>query len=270
MTLPGGHHPLRGDLRGKVAIVTGATQGVGEAIATRIAQWGGAGILLTGRDHVRGEAVLRRLEGLGTRAMFVAADLSLTASPGEVAAACERAFGRIDCLLNAAASTERGGLLDAGPDFIDTMFAANVRAPFLLMQAAARLMRKAGREGAMVNILSVNAHCGTPELAVYSATKGALATLTRNAANTLAADRIRVNGINLGWADTPAEHVVQERTSPHGRNWLEAAKRTRPFGRLIQVDEIADLAAFLLSANAGVMTGALIDYDQRVMGAPPP
>lgn len=122
----------------------------------------------------------------------------------------------------------------------------------------------------MVNILSVNAHCGTPELAMYSATKGALATQTRNAAKTLAADRIRVNGINLGWADMPAEHVVQERTSSHGSNWLEAAKRTRPFGRLIQMDEIADPAALLLSANVGVMTGALIDYDQRVMGAPPP
>lgn len=131
------------------------------------------------------------------------------------------------------------------------------------------MMREAGQGGAMVNILSMNAHCGTPELAVYSATKGAMATLTRNAANALKADRIRVNGINLGWTDTPAERALQERTSPHGKDWLEQAGRTRPYGRLIQAGEVADLAAFLLSANAGVMTGVLVDYEQWVVGAPP-
>ncbi len=261
--------PLRGDLRGKVAIVTGSTQGVGEAIAHRIVAWGGAGIVVTGRNRERGAAVARAIERQGARAVFVAADLGEAPAAECIVGECERAFGRVDCLVNAAASTERGGLLDAGAGFIDSMFASNVRAPFLLMQAAARLMRRAGQGGAIVNILSMNAHCGTPELAVYSATKGAMATLTRNAANTLLADRIRVNGINLGWADTPAEHVVQEKTSPHGRCWLEEANRTRPFGRLIEVDEIADLAAFLLSANAGVMTGALIDYEQWVVAAPP-
>ena len=178
-------------------------------------------------------------------------------------------FGRVDYLVNNAASTERGGLFDAEPGFIDAMFAQNVRTPLLLMQGAAKLMRRAGRGGAIVNILSMNAHCGTPELAVYSATKGAMATLTRNAANTLAGDRIRVNGINLGWADTPAEHVVQEKTSPHGVRWLEEANRTRPFGRLIHVDEVASLAAFLLSDHAGVMTGALIDTEQWVVGTAP-
>lgn len=260
---------LLGDLRGKVAIVTGSTQGVGEAIATRIVQWGGAGVVVCGRNRERGAAVVRLLEASGARAVFVAADLAEADAVARIVEACRQAFGRLDCLVNAAASTERGGLLDAEAAFVDAMFAANVRAPFLLMQAAARLMRAAGGGGAMVNILSVNAHCGAPELAVYSATKGALATLTRNAANALAGDRIRVNGINLGWTDTPAEHVVQEKTSPHGKGWLEAANRIRPFGRLIRADEVADLAAFLLSANAGVMTGALIDYEQWVVGAPP-
>lgn len=261
--------PLQGDLSGKVAVVTGSTQGVGEAIARRFVSWGGVGVVVTGRDRARGEAVARSLEGSGAQAVFVPADAADPGAATTIVAACEAKFGRLDCLVNAAANTERGGLLDAEAGFIDAMFAVNVRTPLLLMQAAARLMRRHGAGGAMVNILSMNVHCGAPDLAVYSATKGAMATLTRNAAHTLAPDRIRVNGINLGWADTPAEHVVQEKTSPHGTRWLEEARRTRPFGRLIAVDEIADLAAFLLSANAGVMTGSLIDYDQSVVGAPP-
>ena len=262
--------PLQGDLSGKVAIITGSTQGIGEAIAHRVADWGGAGVVVTGRDQARGEAVAHALEAKGARAVFVAAELGEADAAGRIADACQAAFGRVDCLVNAAASTARGGLLDAEAGFVDAMFAANVRAPFLLMQAAARMMRDAGQGGSMVNILSMNAHCGTPELAVYSATKGALATLTRNAADALKADRIRVNGINLGWADTPAERTLQERISPHGKDWLEQAGRTRPFGRLIETGEVADLAAFLLSANAGLMTGALIDYEQWVVGAPPP
>ena len=206
---------------------------------------------------------------MNARAIFVAADQAEPDAASKIVAACEAEFGRVDCLVNNVASTERGGALHAKPDFIDAVFAQNVRTPLLLMQRAMTLMRSAGQGGAIVNILSMNAHCGTPELAVHSATKGAMATLTRNAANTFSADRIRVNGINLGWADTPAEHVVQEKTSPHGARWLQEANRTRPFGRLIHVDEVANLAAFLLSEHAGVMTGALIDYEQSVVAMAP-
>ena len=107
-------------------------------------------------------------------------------------------------------------------------------------------MRRERTEGAVVNVLSVNAHCGLPELAAYSASKGGLAaTLTRNAANALAPDRIRVNGIYLGWTDTPAEHAVQERESRYGADWLAHAAASQPFGRLIDPEELADLIAFL-------------------------
>ena len=94
-------------------------------------------------------------------------------------------------------------------------------------------MRERGQGGAIVNILSINAHCGAPELAVYSATKGALAMLTRNAANAHRFDRIRVNGINVGWADTPAERIMQAETLGHGPGWLDAANASQPFGRLL-------------------------------------
>ena len=259
---------LRGDYAGRFVLVTGGAQGVGAAAARRLAEWGAAGVAICDRDRDTGEASAAALRAAGTRALFIPADLADAEAPARVVAACDAAFGRLDGLVNAAASTARGGLLDANAAFIDAMFAINLRAPFLLMQAVAGLMRRERAEGAMVNIASVNAHCGAENLAVYSASKGALATLTRNAANTLLRDRIRVNAIMLGWAETPTEHAVQRQESPHGADWLAHAAGRLPFGRLIDVEELADLIAFLLSRHAGVMTGALLDYNQRVLGAP--
>ncbi len=259
---------LRGDLAGKVVLVTGGAQGVGGAAARRAAEWGAAGLLLVGRDAEKGARAVAAVERIGSRAVFVSADLAETVAVARILAVCDEAFGRVDCLVNAAAWTDRGGLQDATAEFLDRMYAINLRAPFLLMQGAAERMRRDGIAGTMVNILSMNAHCGAPNLAAYSATKGAMATLTRNAANTLLHDRIRVNGITLGWVDTPAEHVVQERESPDGKDWLVKGAARLPFGRLIDVEELADFIAFLLSRHSGVMTGALIDYEQRVLGAP--
>jgi NAD(P)-dependent dehydrogenase (short-subunit alcohol dehydrogenase family) len=259
---------LTGDRGGKIVLVTGGSQGVGGAAARRAAEWGAAGLLIVGRDEGKGARAAAAIEALGARCVFVAADLADIAAVARVLRTCDDTFGRLDCLVNAAALTDRGGLLDATPEFLDRMYAVNQRAPYLLMQGAARLMRRDGVPGTMVNILSMNAHCGATDLTAYSATKGAMATLTRNAANSLLTDRIRVNAINLGWADTPAEHVVQRRTSPDGADWLAKGAAARPFGRLINVDELADLIAFLLSRHSGLMTGALIDYEQRVLGAP--
>jgi len=261
--------PLMGDYRDRVAVVTGGTQGVGASVARRLAQWGAGGIVICGRDTARGDAVRSDIETLGTPCVFVPADLSDPAACAAVIAAAQQRFGQLDGLLNAAASTDRGGLLDADAAFFDRMFALNTRAPFLLMQAAARLMIAASRPGAIVNVQSMNALVGHPNLAVYSASKGAMSTLTKNAGNSLRAHRIRVNAINLGWADTPAEHIVQRKEHPAGENWLAVAEAAMPFKRLIKVDDIADLAAFLLSDHAGVMTGSVIDYEQFVAGAPP-
>ena len=259
---------LTGDLRGAVVLVTGGAQGVGGAAARRAAEWGAAGVVICGRDAAKGARAAASIEALGARCEFVTADLADADACEHVIGACDRAFGRLDGLVNAAALTDRAGLLEADAAFIDRMLAINLRAPFLLMQGAAKLMRRDAIGGAIVNVLSVNAHCGQPELAAYSASKGGLATLTRNAANALAADRIRVNGIYLGWTDTPAEHDVQQRESRYGADWLAHAAATQPFGRLIDPEELADLIAFLLSRHAGVMTGALIDYGQVIPGAP--
>ncbi len=254
-------------LDGKVAIVTGATQGIGAAIAGTLAASGVSGLLITGRDPERGEAMARRLSGLGPKAVFVAADLAEEDAPARIVSQCLDVFGRIDALANAAGLTDRAGFLDADAAIWEKLFAVNARAPFFLMQGAIAAMKSRGGGGAIVNILSINAHCGAPDLAVYSATKGALATLTKNAAHAHKGDRIRVNGINMGWADTPGERRMQGETLGLGAGWIDAANAAVPFGRLLAAQEVANLAVFLLSDAAGPMTGSVIDQEQWVVGA---
>ncbi len=252
---------------GKVVLVTGSTQGIGRAIADTLARSSAGGLLVTGRDSARGNSVASELSQLGTPTEFVAADLADADTPANLVQECISRFGRIDGLVNAAGLTDRASFLDADMESWDTLFAVNARAPFFLMQAAISAMRERGEGGSIVNILSINAHCGTPELAVYSATKGALATLTRNAANAHRFDRIRVNGINVGWTDTPAERIMQAETLGLGPGWIDAANASSPFGRLLSAQDIANLAVFLLSDASGPMTGALIDQEQWVVGA---
>jgi NAD(P)-dependent dehydrogenase (short-subunit alcohol dehydrogenase family) len=181
-------------LSGKVGIVTGGTQGLGEAVARLLAERGAAGLVIVGRNEERGAAVAADISKGGCPTRFVAADLADMEACRKIVPAAEAAFGRVDTLVNAAGLTDRGTLLDTSPELFDAMFAINVRAPFFLMQDAAKAMIRQGIEGAMVNILSMGAHGGQPFIIAYCGSKGALATLTKNAAFSLMRNRIRVNG----------------------------------------------------------------------------
>jgi NAD(P)-dependent dehydrogenase (short-subunit alcohol dehydrogenase family) len=252
-------------LDGKVLVVTGATQGLGASIARRAARLGAAAIVVCGRDRERGDAVAAELEALGAEACFVAAELADVASCRAIVPACEERFGRLDGLVNAAGLSSRGTLDDTSPELWDRLFAVNARAPFLLMQQAARLMRQGGRGGSVVNIITMASHGGEPVLTAYAASKGALATLTRNAGYQLQPDRIRVNGLNIGWTATEGEHVVQTGTGQDA-GWLGEADASRPFGRLLRPDDIAPMVTYLLSDAAQMVTGSVIDFDQTVHG----
>jgi len=253
-------------LDGRVAVVTGGTQGLGEAIATDFAQRGLKGIVICGRNADKGRAVAERLAKRGCKAEFVKADLSAIEDCAKVVAAADRAFGRVDILVNAAAITDRGTIFDTSPQLFDTMFAVNVRAPFFLMQDALKIMRRESIRGSVVNILSMSAHGGQSFITAYCASKGALATLTKNVAFSVMRHGIRVNGLCIGWMDTPGEDRIMRLYHGAQDGWKEQAEAKLPTGRLLKVDEVARAAAFLASDQSGLMTGSIIDFDQSVLG----
>ena len=255
-----------GRFTGKIAGVTGAAQGIGEAVARLLAARGAAGMLLTDRNADKGNAVAASIAASGVPAEFVAADLDDMAQVAKIVPAADKRFGRVDVMVNCAGLTDRGTVWDTTVELCDRMFAINVRAPFFLMQAALKVMARERSEGAMVNIISVNAHRGASYLTAYSASKGALSTLTKNFAHSVAGRRIKVNGLNLGWVDTPGEHVTLKRFHNAEDNWLEEAEKNRPWGRLIKPDEVARAVAYLASDASGLKTGTEIDFDQSVLG----
>ena len=134
------------------------------------------------------------------------------------------------------------------------------------MQEAARLMRRGGGGGSIVNIITMASHGGEPVLTAYASSKGALAILTKNAGYQLQPDRIRVNGLNIGWTATEGEDATQRTFHGAGDDWRDEAARGLPMGKLGQPDEIADFVVLLLSDRSGVVTGSVIDWDQTVLG----
>ena len=246
---------------GKIALVTGAAQGIGEATARLLAERGVAGLILTDRNAEKGEAVAKSMP---VPTHFVAADLADVESVQKVVPAAGEKFGRLDVLCNVAGNTERGTILDTDPVLFDRIIAINLRAPFFLMQDAAKLMLQTKIEGTMVNVSSVNAHGGGTILAAYSASKAALVNLTKNTAAALAAHRIRVNCVLPGWVDTPGEHETLRRFHNVSPNWLEEAERNAPFGRLLKSADIARAIVYLASPESALMTGSILDYNQNV------
>ena len=251
----------------KIAIVTGSTQGLGEAIARRlVTEKMIAGLVICGRNSENGRRLAAELTRSDCQTEFVVADLARVEDCRNVVETARRAFGRVDYLVNSAATSERGTILDSTPEVFDRIMALNVRAPFFLMQGALRLMLETGTKGSIVNIISMSSYGGQPFLCPYSTSKGALVTLTKNVANSVIKDRIRVNGLNLGWMNTPGEDAIQKRFHHATADWLAGAEQAQPFGRLIKPSEVAQVVAFLLSERSGLMTGSILDFDQNIVG----
>lgn len=253
-------------MNGRVVVVTGSSQGVGLGIALAAARAGAQGVLVTGRDAAKGAAAAAEVQASGAPAHFVVADLEDAHAPDLIFDAALERFGRVDALVNCAALTDRGSLAEADLRLWERLFAVNARAPFFLMQRLVRHLTARGAPGSIVNVLSIHARGGGPELAVYAGSKAALAGLTKNAAHAHRFDRIRANGIILGWVDTPAERHMQAVTLGKGEGWLAEAAETMPFKRMLTPDDVARLALFLLSDASEPMSGALVDYAQFVFG----
>ena len=256
---------MSGLLDGKVVLINGGTQGVGGATA-RAAVREGAQVVVTGRRLDAGKRFAAELETLGGDVRFVQTDM---ADPQQARRSVTRTveeFGRIDGLCNAAGITTRGTLLDTTPELFDTHIAVNLRGPFFAMQAAVADMVERHTAGSIVNILSIAAHGGQGYLAPYVAAKAGLAGLTRNAAYAHRWDRIRINGLNIGWTESEGEAQTQRSFHQADDDWATAAAKKLPMGKLGQPDEIAEIVVLLLSPRSGVVTGSVIDWDQIVIG----
>jgi NAD(P)-dependent dehydrogenase (short-subunit alcohol dehydrogenase family) len=252
-------------LQDRVVLISGGTQGLGAAIA-RAAAGQGAIVAVAGRRREPGEALAAELTAAGTKALFVQADVGDVAQAQGSVAAVITAFGRVDSLVNAAGLTTRGTLLDTTPELFDEHIAVNLKAPFFLMQAVVADLVSRQAPGTIVNIISASEHAGQPYLAPYVAAKAGLAGLTRNAAHAHRWDKIRINGLDIGWTDTEGEDAIQRRFHGAGDDWRAKAAASLPMGKLGQADEIADFVVFLLSDRSGVVTGSVIDWDQNVVG----
>jgi NAD(P)-dependent dehydrogenase (short-subunit alcohol dehydrogenase family) len=245
-------------LEGKVAVITGGTQGIGAAVgALFVAQ--GARVVLGGRSRTKGEAVARRLG-----ATYHETDLARAEDCRALVGAALRAYDGVDILVNAAADTSRSTVDDFTPEFFDRQFAVNVRAPLLLAQLAASSLRK--RRGVIINIGSVNAFMGEPKLLVYAATKGALQTASRNLANALKFDRVRVYCLNLGWVDTEGERAILAKLG-HPPDFIDRQGTRWPLERPLKPSEVAEVCLFLASDKAAPFSGTVLELEQFPTGA---
>ena len=230
---------------GRVALVTGATSGIGRATALRLAA-DGFTVLVHGRDAGRGEALIKEIEAAGGTARFIAADLSDVAQVQRLADAA----GDLDVLVNNAGFSWFGATPDLDPATFDDMFAANVRSAYYLTAAVAPAMAARG-SGAIINVASMAAQVGLPGGAAYSATKAALVALTRSWAAEYSPRGVRVNAVAPGPAYTGG--------ADPGR--IAALGDTTLLHRAAQPEEIAGVIAFLAAGQASYVTGAVFAAD---------
>jgi len=240
-----------GKLEGRAALVTGASRGIGRAIAVRLAREGADVAITVHREP--GDATLAAIRASGVRAVPIEADLADVDAPARAVVRAHAALSRLDILVNNAGG---GGptcpLLEVSAAGWDAVMALNARGAFLALQAAARLMAASGG-GAIVNIASVAAHGPRPLLAPYAAAKAALLSLTRSAAQALAPLGVRVNGVCPGLIDTGVWDAF--RRDPDGRAMFERRLAETAMGRAGTPEDVADAVAYLVSDQARYVTG---------------
>ncbi len=247
-------------LANKVVLVTGSTTGIGEAVVRRcVAE--GAQVMIHGR---REEQARELSEDLGEVAAFVVADLADSGASAQIVQAVIDRFGRVDALVNNAALTTRSNLDTMNLAVFDRIISVNLRAPLFLIQAAMPHFRRQGG-GTVLNIGSVNAYCGEPNLLIYSMSKGALMTMTRNLADAHSQENVRINQLNVGWTLTENERKLKMSEGlPDG--WEnKLPKAYAPYGRIFMPEEVASHVVFWISDAAGPVNGAVCELEQYPM-----
>lgn len=241
-------------LQDKVVLITGSTTGIGEASA-RLAVANGARVMIHGLEEPLAQSVQR---DLGDAAHYVIGDVRDPATCVRIVQATVAEFGRIDALVNNAAVVTRSDLESTDAEMFDAIVGVNLRAPILIIREAVNAFRAQGGGGTILNIGSINALSGAPNLLAYSAAKAGLQTVTRNLANALATERIRVNQINPGWITTPNEIALKIREGlPEG--WEKnVPPQFAPSGRLTTPEEVAQHVIFWISDASAPASG--IDY----------
>jgi len=247
-------------LADKVIVVTGSTAGIGKAIARRCCQEG-ASVLVHGLEPDLAEETRKELDPDGSRSDALVADLADPDAAERIRETAIDRFGRIDGLVNNAALVGTGDIASTDRDRFDRFMEVNAKAPFFLIKALLEDLRATG--GSVVNIGSVNAYAGEPDLLPYSMAKGALMTMTRNLGDSLHRDYgVRVNQINPGWILTENE---RERKREQGLpdDWPgRVDARYAPSGRLFDPAEVAAAAVYFLSDEAGPVSGSVLDIEQ--------
>lgn len=241
----------------KVAIVTGASSGIGRASAVAFAH-SGASIVAVGRDSAALEEVVAESKHDGGTAIAVVGDLSADDVPETIVQTAVSRFGAVDIVVNAAGIIDMGTTDATSDELWDRMMAVNVRAPFRMMRAAFPYLKE--RRGAVVNVSSVNGRRVFPNLAAYNTSKAALDQLTRCAAIDWAPHGVRVNAVNPGVTVTNL-HRRSGMSEEAYAAFLARSKETHPLGRPGQASEIASLILFLASEQAAWVTGETIAID---------
>ncbi len=215
--------------------------------------------MVHGRNAEATDAAVKRL---GDRAAGCVADLADPSAPQILVDACLGAFGQLDGLVNNAAVLDRSTIDDLTIETIDRALAVNLRAPLLLIQAALPHLEHSAAGGTIVNIGSINAYCGAPNLLTYSSSKGALMTTTRNLGDALGGRRVRINQVNVGWTLTEKERTLQ-RDEGQPEDWIERVPEVfAPRGRILEPQEVAAHVLFWLSDSSAPATGQVYELEQ--------
>ncbi|VAW15648.1 Oxidoreductase, short-chain dehydrogenase/reductase family [hydrothermal vent metagenome] len=244
-------------LNGKIILITGSSSGIGLASA-RAAMDQGAKVILHGSGLEKLKTAAQKLGG----APYVAADLSLPEAAQTLFDQALKIHGRIDVLVNNAAIFPRTDLNASDGASFDRIFAINTRSPLLLCRSFIKQLQAEKMPGAIVNIGSVNAYCGQPDLLLYSMSKGALMTMSKNIADAIAADGIRVNQLNVGWTLTETE-IKTQRNEGRPDNWQQQIPEVfAPAGRILAPEEVARHVLFWASDQSTPVTGQVYDVEQ--------